>query len=73
VITGSTSRVLRALERARWDPLTDVAEVVVAWARPTTFRVLAWTVLIVLLAVAPLPAPVRHPGAAARGPARRPR
>jgi tRNA A-37 threonylcarbamoyl transferase component Bud32 len=49
VLTALDLTVTEALERVRSDPLTDVAEVVTGLASSTTFRVLAWTTLIVLL------------------------
>ena len=51
VATGADLAVLRAIERVRWAPLTDAAEVIVALGSTPAFRVLAWTVLVVLVAV----------------------
>jgi tRNA A-37 threonylcarbamoyl transferase component Bud32 len=49
VLTAIDLTVTRALERLRSDPLTDLAEVVTSLGSSATFRLLAWTTLIVLL------------------------
>ncbi|HSP27610.1 MAG TPA: hypothetical protein VLN74_03595 [Ilumatobacteraceae bacterium] len=49
VLTALDLTVSRALERVRSELLTDVAEIVMILGGSTTFRLLAWTTLIVLL------------------------
>jgi tRNA A-37 threonylcarbamoyl transferase component Bud32 len=51
ITTQADLAVLRAFERARWEPLAHAAEAVVALGSTGAFRVLAWTVLLALLAV----------------------
>ncbi len=51
LLTRADLTVLRGFEELRWEPLTDVATVLVDLGSSTTFRVLAWTVLLVLLVV----------------------
>lgn len=50
ILTGLDLRAVRLLERARWSPLADVAEVVVDVGSSSTFRICAWALLAVLLA-----------------------
>jgi tRNA A-37 threonylcarbamoyl transferase component Bud32/membrane-associated phospholipid phosphatase len=50
VVTAGDLTVTRALARTRSDLLTDVAEIIVDLGSSTTFRVLAWATLIVLVA-----------------------
>lgn len=50
-VTNADLAVLRILERSRFDALVDAAEVVVSLGSTATFRVLAWGVLLVLVAV----------------------
>lgn len=51
IATRADLAALRAFERIRWEPLTTIAEVIVDVGSSTAFRVLAWIVLLVLLAV----------------------
>jgi len=48
IVTDVDLTLLRALERARWDPLTDAAAVLVDGSS-VAYRVLAWSLIIVLL------------------------
>ena len=49
VITAADLAVARALERMRSDPLTAAAEISMSLGSSVTFRLLAWTILIVLV------------------------
>jgi tRNA A-37 threonylcarbamoyl transferase component Bud32 len=49
VLTALDLTVTRALQGLRSEPLTAIAEVVTSLGSSTTFRLLAWTTLIVLL------------------------
>ena len=49
VITAIDLTIARALERVRSAPLTDVAEVAMVLGSTATFRLVAWTTLIVLV------------------------
>jgi tRNA A-37 threonylcarbamoyl transferase component Bud32/membrane-associated phospholipid phosphatase len=51
VVTTADLAVLRVLEGRRSDAATDVSEIVAALGSPWVFRVFAWTILVVLLAV----------------------
>lgn len=48
-VTAIDLAVVRALERARWDPLVELADAVVVRDTSASFRLLAWVVLLVLL------------------------
>jgi tRNA A-37 threonylcarbamoyl transferase component Bud32/membrane-associated phospholipid phosphatase len=48
-ITAMDLAVSRALARVRWDPVTRVCETLVSLGSLTTFRILAWATLAVLL------------------------
>lgn len=51
VVTEADLAVLRWIEDLRWEPVEDVAQMVVDAGSSTTFQVLAWAVLVVLLVV----------------------
>lgn len=50
-VTQLDIAILQAIEELRWSPLEATARVVVDASARVTFQVLAWTVLVVLLAV----------------------
>jgi tRNA A-37 threonylcarbamoyl transferase component Bud32 len=50
IVTAADLVVLRGIEGLRWEPLADVAVVIVDAGSSVAFRVLAWTTLVVLLA-----------------------
>jgi len=51
LVTGADLAVLDALDALRWGPLTDLADLLVVADTSVFFRVAAWSILAVLLAV----------------------